>query len=76
MMRETMVRGLVIGLVQSPEQVVNDRVAAVHPRLVLQPDTFDAAVARFGADPKSVRKEMDPLGAALAKRTLKKKKKK
>ncbi|MBI3372374.1 MAG: hypothetical protein HY017_11545 [Betaproteobacteria bacterium] len=54
---------------------LNDRVAAVHPRLVLQPDTFDAAVARFGADPKSVRKEMDLLDAAIAKRRLKKKEK-
>ena len=54
---------------------LNDRVAAVHPRLVLEPDTLDAAVARFGADPKSVRAEMDKLGKAIARHRLEKKRK-
>ena len=49
---------------------VADRAVAVHPRLVLQPDTVDAAVARFGADPKRVREEMDLLSAEIAKRRL------
>lgn len=50
-----------------------DRVAAVHPRLVLEPDTVDAAVARFGADPKRVREEMNVLSAEISKRRLSKK---
>jgi hypothetical protein len=52
---------------------LNEGVAAVHPRLVLQPDTIDAAVARFGADPKRVREEMDLLTAEITKRRLGKK---
>lgn len=55
---------------------LNDRVAAMHPCLVLKPDTADAAIARFGVDPQSVRKEMDLLGAAIAKRRSEQKRKK
>lgn len=49
---------------------IADRGVAVHPRIVLQPDTVDAAVARFGANPKRVREEMDLLSAEIAKRRL------